>query len=168
MAIRKNSLGGMMAAISKDAGLSAIYTNHCIRATCITLLDESGYEGRHIIGISKHKSETSLKHYATHLSESKKHEMSNALVNKILPQDNVNTTNMVAASSMRASCTNKEIVSASCAPVNVGQSFLDLNDLDFLELPLDNLEKASENTKSQEFQSCSFNQCSIVVNKYYK
>jgi hypothetical protein len=72
MVIGKNSLGGMMAAIIKDFGLSAINTNHCIRATCITLLDESGYEGRHIIGISKNNSETSLNHYATHLSDCKK------------------------------------------------------------------------------------------------
>lgn len=34
----KNVLGSMMQRISKDAGLSCVYTNHCIRATCITML----------------------------------------------------------------------------------------------------------------------------------
>ncbi|XP_048764458.2 uncharacterized protein LOC125672286 [Ostrea edulis] len=82
MVVGKNTLGSMMQRISKDAGLSFIYSNHCIRATCITMLDESGYESRHIIGISKHRSETSLKHYDTKLSDAKKRDMSDALAGK--------------------------------------------------------------------------------------
>lgn len=57
MELGKNILGQMMQRISKDADLSQVYSNHCITATCITLLDERGYEGRHIMTISKHKSE---------------------------------------------------------------------------------------------------------------
>ena len=51
----KNTLGSMMQRISKDAGLSQIYTNHCIRATVITSLDHAGVEGRHIQQVSGHK-----------------------------------------------------------------------------------------------------------------
>ncbi|XP_065927617.1 uncharacterized protein KIAA1958-like [Magallana gigas] len=83
MVVGKNVLGSMMQRISKDAGLTCVYTNHCIRATCITMLDECGYESRHIIGISKHKSESSLKHYSSKLSNSKKRNMSDALTTKL-------------------------------------------------------------------------------------
>ena len=46
------SLDKMMKTISKEAGLSLLYTNHCIRATCITLLDSQGVEARHILSPS--------------------------------------------------------------------------------------------------------------------
>ena len=42
------SLDQMMKKISVAAELSTIYTNHCIRATSITLLDSCGFEARHI------------------------------------------------------------------------------------------------------------------------
>ena len=58
-----------------DAGLSQLYTNHCIRASCITALDDGGMEARHIMNVSGRKSETSIKSYSTNVSESIKHEM---------------------------------------------------------------------------------------------
>lgn len=61
-----------------------MYTNHCIRATCISVLDECGYEARHIIGLSGHKSELSIKHYASRLNKSKKRDMSTAVSSKVL------------------------------------------------------------------------------------
>lgn len=60
----QKSIDKMMKNISKEAKLSQIYTNHCIRATCITLLDSAGVEARHIMSISGHKSEASLRSYA--------------------------------------------------------------------------------------------------------
>ncbi|XP_022240717.1 uncharacterized protein LOC111085608 [Limulus polyphemus] len=74
----KNKLGDKMKSLSVEAGLSKIYTNHCLRATSVTTLDRQGFEARHIIGISGHKSETSLKHYCRVESE-KKREMSHAI-----------------------------------------------------------------------------------------
>ena len=50
--------------ISQDAGLDQIYTNHCIRATCITVLDNTGTEARHIMSVSGHKSENSIRSYS--------------------------------------------------------------------------------------------------------
>ena len=55
MAMGENSLGGMMSRISEQAKLSYNYTNHCLRATAIVTLDESGFEARHIARISGHK-----------------------------------------------------------------------------------------------------------------
>ena len=58
------TLEKMMKTISVDAGLSQIYTNHCIRATCITTLDEVGFPARHIMSVSGHRSEASVRSYS--------------------------------------------------------------------------------------------------------
>ena len=46
-----------MSSISKELKLSQKYTNHCIRATAVSLLDESNFEARHIMRVSGHKFE---------------------------------------------------------------------------------------------------------------
>ena len=66
---------GIKKKMSKDAELSAVYTNHSIRATCITILDSAGVEARHIMAISGHGSESSIRSYAR-TSVEKKAEMS--------------------------------------------------------------------------------------------
>lgn len=65
----KNTLGDKMKTLSSKAKLSRVYTNHCLRATSITLLD--GYEARHVMAISGHKSESSIRSYARTSSEQK-------------------------------------------------------------------------------------------------
>lgn len=62
-----NTLHGMVRQLSQDAQLSRAYTNHCLRATVVTNLDQAGVEGRHIQGVSGHKSLSSLQHYAENL-----------------------------------------------------------------------------------------------------
>ena len=62
--IGKKFLEKFMKTISEDAGLSQTYTNHCIRATCITNLDNSGKEARHIMALTGHKSADSIRSYA--------------------------------------------------------------------------------------------------------
>lgn len=74
----KNTLGSLMNIISERAGLSKPYTNHCIRATAVTVLDEV-FEARHIMRVSGHKSETSIRAYSRRLSEPKQREMSATL-----------------------------------------------------------------------------------------
>ena len=54
------SLEQMMKKISKEANLSVMYTNHCIRATAISILDSHGFEVRHIMAISGHRPESSI------------------------------------------------------------------------------------------------------------
>ena len=44
MPIGKNPLGSVMKDISRAAHLSQIYTNHSVRATNITTLDDAGIE----------------------------------------------------------------------------------------------------------------------------
>ena len=58
-----NKLVGMMKEISKLASLSKIYTNHSVRATAITLWSDRQVPSRHIMAISGHRSEASLRNY---------------------------------------------------------------------------------------------------------
>lgn len=60
----KNKLGTMMKEISNHAKLSVVYTNHSIRATSVTILDQAGCEARHIMSVSGHRSESSIRSYA--------------------------------------------------------------------------------------------------------
>ena len=79
MFVGQRTLGEKMKKLSTDAELSYIYTNHSIQATAITVLDECGYEARHIMAVSGHKSENSIRSYAARTSLSKKRKMSEAL-----------------------------------------------------------------------------------------
>ena len=58
-----NTLGNMMQSISKDCQLSTIYTNHSLRATTVHLLDVARFPDRHIMSVTGHKAESSLKTY---------------------------------------------------------------------------------------------------------
>ena len=77
--VGKNTLGNFMKNISRAAGLSKEYTNHSIRATAVTLLDHSNFEARHIMRVSGHKSEASIRSYSRRLSESKQKAISDTL-----------------------------------------------------------------------------------------
>ena len=58
-----NLLGKMMARISEKSGCSMIYTNHCLRATSITILKKSGFSDIVVCSVSGHKNVASLKSY---------------------------------------------------------------------------------------------------------
>ena len=55
-ALGKNTLGSVMKILSEKAVLNKVYTNHCLRATCVTTFDQQGFEARHIMAVSGHKS----------------------------------------------------------------------------------------------------------------
>ena len=77
--VGKNTLSNMMPEISRNGNLPKVYTNHCVRATSITELDNAGVEARHIMRASGHNSEASIRSYACHLTENKARQMSNHL-----------------------------------------------------------------------------------------
>ncbi len=56
-----------------------MYTNHSICATCVTKLDQANFESCHIMAVSSHKSESTVKTYAKKCLECKKREMSETL-----------------------------------------------------------------------------------------
>lgn len=75
----ENSLATFMSDISNVGKLSQAYKNHYVRATSITVLDVAGISVRHVMKVSDHKSETSLKPYSHFISDDKKREISETL-----------------------------------------------------------------------------------------
>ena len=63
MVLGENTLGKKMKVISQQAQLSVIYTNYSIRATAVSIFDRIGFEARHIMSVSGHRSESSLTSY---------------------------------------------------------------------------------------------------------
>ena len=74
-----SKLGTLMQNLSKRCNLSRVYTNHSIRATSVTILDEGNFSSRLIMKISGHRSENSLKSYSHRVKDTKKVELSHAL-----------------------------------------------------------------------------------------
>ena len=79
-------INGFMKELIKQAHLNGNYTSHNIRSTCITTLDNSGFEARHITAISSHKSEATIKTYSTKCPEKKRKEMYDALNQSVIPK----------------------------------------------------------------------------------
>ena len=76
----KNKVQQLMPDLIKDAKLAnKTLTNHCIRSTCITVLDKKGFQAKDIMAVSGHKKEESIKSYASIVPKEKKRDMSNAL-----------------------------------------------------------------------------------------
>lgn len=51
----KNTLGSLMKTISVEYKLSKVYTNHCIRSTAVSVLDNNNFEAHHIMRVSGDK-----------------------------------------------------------------------------------------------------------------
>ena len=64
MVVGERLLGEKMKRISREAKLSKCYTNHSIRAMAVTILDKSGFEARHIMAVSGHRNESSIRSYS--------------------------------------------------------------------------------------------------------
>lgn len=79
-----NKLGNCMTEISRAANLSKEYTKHSYRATSVHVLDGAEFPSRHIMSITGHKSETSLKTYSGETSENTKKRMSKVISEKTL------------------------------------------------------------------------------------
>ena len=74
-----NPIETFMKKLSEEANLESSYTNHSIRATCISKLDTHGFEARHITAISSHKSESTIREYSVKCPENKRKQMFDAL-----------------------------------------------------------------------------------------
>ena len=70
-------------------------TNHSIRHTCITTLDSKGFDARHIVAISGHKSETTIREYSVKCSENKQKQMYETLVDHMAPTTKIKPTSTV-------------------------------------------------------------------------
>ena len=77
--VGRDPLNNAMKNLSANANLSKEYKNHSICATVVTNLDEKGFEARHIMATTGHKSEVSIKSYARHCPTRKRKEIFDAL-----------------------------------------------------------------------------------------
>ena len=80
-------LNDAMKNLSSKANLSRIYTNHCIRASVVTSLDEHGIEVRHIMATTGHKSENSIKNYAAKCPDRKRLEVCDVLASNLITEE---------------------------------------------------------------------------------
>ncbi|XP_033725028.1 uncharacterized protein LOC117315013 isoform X1 [Pecten maximus] len=71
-----NTLLNMMSIISKAAGLSQVYTNHCVRATTATMLAHAGVDSRGIMSVTGHRNQKSLQSYINTPSIEQRHQYS--------------------------------------------------------------------------------------------
>ena len=77
--LTKRTFAGFMPDVSKSAGCSKRYTAHSLRATAIQAMSDAGYEARHIMFMSGHRNESSIRSYSRNLSSGQKRSLSNTL-----------------------------------------------------------------------------------------
>ena len=77
--IGKNTISTIMKILSQKAGLSQLYTNHCVRASTVTGLFRAGVDTQQICSITKHRSESTLAHYIDSVSDEQKEQASSVL-----------------------------------------------------------------------------------------
>ena len=75
----KNTLGEMMKNISRSAGFSRVYANHCVRVTVVTELKEQGFSNDEIASVTGHKSSDSVSVYHRRRRDLEKKKLSDAL-----------------------------------------------------------------------------------------
>ena len=80
--VGKVTLGEFMGKLSLEAGCSQHYTNHCIRASTITVLKHSGVSESDICSVTGHKCKESIKQYCKEPSDVRKRELSTILYKK--------------------------------------------------------------------------------------
>ena len=77
--IGQSMLSSMMKKMSQKAGIEPHLTNHCVRATAVTVLSDHNVEARHIKAVTGHKSDQSIESYNARASFQQKENMSNIL-----------------------------------------------------------------------------------------
>ncbi|XP_073256114.1 uncharacterized protein KIAA1958-like [Porites lutea] len=75
------SLNNMIKDMSKRAGIQPYLTNHCLRATSVTILSDHDCEVRHIKAVTGHKSDSSIESYNQRPSLEQQERMSSILSN---------------------------------------------------------------------------------------
>ena len=79
--IGRNPLNTMMATISTEAELSKRYTNHCLRATTVTILSRAGVHADEIMAVTGHACRSSVDSYINEMQTERRGQLSNVLYN---------------------------------------------------------------------------------------
>lgn len=126
--IGKNTLATLMKTISKNAGLSQVYTNHSVRATTITALHRGGVDTSSIIAVTNHKNINSLSHYIDGLSEAEKQHCSGVLAHT-LASTSTATADIIDQQNDENDSVNKEKVKVTLLSIHCINYFFQFMDL---------------------------------------
>ena len=85
--LAKRTYSGFMTDICKHAKCSKVYTAHCLRATSIQAMNDAGHELRHIMFMTGHKNEASIRSYNRHCSVQQKKSLSSTLSHIAMGED---------------------------------------------------------------------------------
>lgn len=106
-----NKLSSMMKEISVGAKLSKVYTNHCIRASAITLLANNNIPSRHIMSVSGHTNEQSLASYNSRPSTAQLKRFSEIFSTAVLGHQDSESTTSCSGPCSASSTSSSEICS---------------------------------------------------------
>ena len=87
MPLCESNLGNLMVVISELANLTSRYTNHSLRATIVHILDNAMVPTRHIMSVTGHRAESSLKTYTGKTTDKIKKMMPHTLTAKTMTED---------------------------------------------------------------------------------
>ena len=126
MVVGERTLGEKMKNISREAKLSKCYTNHSIRATAVTILDKSGFEARHIMAVSGHKNEASIRSYSkTDICTKKK--MSETLTTRCEVSEELSVMNSHQSSPVLSLSQEEVIINSSRSEIKKNFNFFNCN-----------------------------------------
>ena len=154
--VGKNKLFEKMKTLSKAANLSTEYTNHCLRATCITALDQHGFEARHIMTVSGQKCEASIRAYSNNVTDAKKRDMSTTLSTHTALVPTISTPSPVTGNTTRISLSQELNIEISHDETD--ESFLTTSKIN----EICSFQQRPENPPQMIFNNC------VVNYNYYK
>ena len=101
-------LGDMLPRISEAARISRRYANHCLRATSVGILKDSGFDDRAVFRLTGHKNPQSLESYCRS-SENEKQALARALDGKMCRwRDVEDSSSSSKAAEMTTSCSRQD------------------------------------------------------------
>ncbi|XP_069137816.1 uncharacterized protein [Argopecten irradians] len=109
--LKQYQFGRFMGDISRNAKCTQHYTAHCLRATAIQAMSDAGFELRHIMFMSGHKNESSVRSYSRGCTTGQKHKLSTVLSAVVQPNSDPKSN---------TSCRDDELVMAAPASLNPG------------------------------------------------
>jgi hypothetical protein len=176
-----NNVSKFMSQISNYLKLSKIYTNHCIRATAITVLGKNAFQDTEIAAFSGHKSLSSLAVYKR-TSENVKESMSSALHQSIFASNTAcssseqpimspSTDSFVQSATENCEnlniitpivCKNNSSTASSMPDATNHSPLLSLDEDLYLNQVLDKYESHGDMNFQNMFNSCSINNVYII------
>lgn len=145
--LAKRTFANFLKEICIAAGVKKNYTPHCLRATSITYLNDSGFEARHIMFMSNHKNESSLRSYNRSVSSNQKKSLSSTLssmASASRPDENKALMPILGSSNVETPCQVPREVDLTSNVVNIANQ----------------TQKISPNTgffNNSSFSNCTFN-----------